>query len=202
AAAKSAELGIETLACASTGNLGNAVAARAAAGGMRSVVIYPNTVEPEKLLATAVYGGEMYAVRGTYDDCSRLIVELSGEVDWAFVNVNLRAYYAEGSKTLAFEVAEQLGWELPDAVIAPIASGSLFTKIWQGFEQFRRLGLVEGPSPRLYGGQGEGCAPVARAFADDAAVMPVRPNTRAHSLAIGNPADGDPPVAPARPSGG
>jgi threonine synthase len=202
AAAKAAELGIETLACASTGNLGNAVAARAAAGGMRSVVIYPNTVEPEKLLATAVYGGEMYAVRGTYDDCSRLIVELSGEVDWAFVNVNLRAYYAEGSKTLAFEIAEQLGWELPDAVIAPIASGSLFTKIWQGFEQFRRLGLVEGQAPRLYGGQAQGCAPVAHAFADERPVSPVRPDTVAHSLAIGAPADGDLAIATARASNG
>jgi threonine synthase len=202
AAAKAAELGIDTLACASTGNLGNAVAARAAMGGMRSVVIYPNTVEPEKLLATAVYGGEMYAVRGTYDDCSRLIVELSGEVDWAFVNVNLRAYYAEGSKTLAFEIAEQLGWEMPDAVIAPIASGSLFTKIWQGFEQFRRLGLVEGQPPRLYGGQAQGCAPVAHAFADERPVSPVRPNTVAHSLAIGAPADGDLATATARASNG
>ena len=202
AAAKAAELGIETLACASTGNLGNAVAARAAAGGMRSVVIYPNTVEPEKLLATAVYGGEMYAVRGTYDDCSRLIVELSGEVDWAFVNVNLRAYYAEGSKTLAFEIAEQLDWELPDAVIAPIASGSLFTKIWQGFEQFRRLGLVDGPPPRLYGGQAQGCSPVALAYADDRPVSPVRPDTVAHSLAIGAPADGDLATATARASNG
>jgi len=202
AAAKAAELGIDTLACASTGNLGNAVAARAAAGGMRSVVIYPNTVEPEKLLATAVYGGEMYAVRGTYDDCSRLIVELSGELDWAFVNVNLRAYYAEGSKTLAFEIVEQLGWELPDAVIAPVASGSLFTKIWQGFEQFRRLGLVEGEAPRIYGGQAQGCAPVAHAFAADRPVSPVRPNTVAHSLAIGAPADGDLAIATARASNG
>jgi threonine synthase len=202
AAAKAAQLGIETLACASTGNLGNAVAARAAAGGMRSVVIYPNTVEPEKLLATAVYGGEMYAVRGTYDDCSRLIVELSGELDWAFVNVNLRAYYAEGSKTLAFEIVEQLDWELPDAVIAPLASGSLFTKIWQGFEQFRRLGLVAGEAPRLYGGQAQGCAPVAHAFDDDRPVSPVRPNTVAHSLAIGAPADGDLAIATARASNG
>ena len=202
AAAKAAELGIETLACASTGNLGNAVAARAAASGMRSVVLYPRTVEPEKLLATAVYGGEMYAVRGTYDDCSRLIVELSGEVDWAFVNVNLRAYYAEGSKTLAFEIAEQLDWELPDAVIAPIASGSLFTKIWQGFEQFRRLGLVDGPAPRLYGGQAQGCSPVALAYADDRPVSPVRPDTVAHSLAIGAPADGDLATATARASNG
>src|SRR6476661_8759870 len=202
AAAKAAELGKDTLACASTGNLGNAVAARAAAGGMRSVVLYPRTVEPEKLLATAVYGGEMYAVRGSYDDCSRLVIELAGELDWAFVNVNLRAYYAEGSKTLAFEIAEQLGWELPDAVIAPVASGSLFTKIWQGFEQFRRLGLVEGEPPRIYGGQAQGCSPVASAFADERPVSPVRPATVAQSLAIGAPADGDLAIATARTSNG
>jgi threonine synthase len=202
AAAKAAELGADTLACASTGNLGNAVAARAAASGMRSVVLYPQTVEPEKLLATAVYGGEMYAVRGSYDDCSRLVVELAGELDWAFVNVNLRAYYAEGSKTLAFEIVEQLGWELPDAVIAPVASGSLFTKIWQGFEQFRRLGLVEGEPPRIYGGQAQGCAPIAHAFADERPVSPVRPATVAQSLAIGAPADGDLAIATARASKG
>jgi threonine synthase len=202
ASAKAAELGTDTLACASTGNLGNAVAARAARLGMRSVVLYPRTVEPEKLRATAVYGGAMVAVRGTYDDCSRLVVELAGELDWAFVNVNLRAYYAEGSKTLAFEIAEQLGWELPDAVVSPIASGSLFTKLWQGFEQFARVGLVDGAMPRLYGGQAAGCSPVATAFADEQAVVPVRPATVAHSLAIGAPADGDLAVATARASGG
>jgi len=202
AAAKAAELGADTLACASTGNLGNAVAARAAASGMRSVVLYPETVEPEKLLATAVYGGEMYAVRGSYDDCSRLVVELAGELDWAFVNVNLRPYYAEGSKTLAFELVEQLGWELPDAVVSPVASGSLFTKLWQGFEQFARLGLVEGESPRIYGGQAEGCSPVASAFDEERPVSPVRPDTIAHSLAIGAPADGDLAIATARASGG
>jgi threonine synthase len=202
AAAKAAELGSDTLACASTGNLGNAVAARAAASGLRSVVLYPETVEPEKLLATAVYGGEMYAVQGSYDDCSRLVVELAGELDWAFVNVNLRAYYMEGSKTLAFEISEQLGWQLPDAVVSPIASGSLFTKLWQGFEQFRLLGLVDGQSPRIYGGQAEGCAPVAHAFAADRPVSPVRPATVAHSLAIGAPADGDLAIATAHASGG
>ena len=202
AAAKAAELGADTLACASTGNLGNAVAARAAASGMRSVVLYPETVEPEKLLATAVYGGEMYAVRGSYDDCSRLVVELAAELDWAFVNVNLRAYYAEGSKTLAFELVEQLGWELPDAVISPVASGSLFTKLWQGFEQFSRLGLVEGERPRIYGGQAEGCSPIADAFDGGRAVSPVRPATIAHSLAIGAPADGDLAIATAHASGG
>src|SRR5580765_6085996 len=173
AAAKAAELGTDTLACASTGNLGNAVAARAAASGMRSVVLYPSTVEPEKLLATAVYGGELFSVRGTYDDCSRLIVELAGELDWAFVNVNLRAYYAEGSKTLAFEIAEQLGWELPDAVVSPVASGSLLTKLWQGFGQLARLELVEDRLPRIFGGQAAGCAPVADAFAEERGGTPV-----------------------------
>jgi threonine synthase len=202
AAAKAAELGSDTLACASTGNLGNAVAARAAALGLRAVVLYPATVEPEKLLTTAVFGAEMYAVRGSYDDCSRMVVELAGEVDWAFVNVNLRAYYAEGSKTLAFEIAEQLGWETPDAVVAPVASGSLFTKLWQGFDQLQRLGLVDGPAPRLYGGQAAGCSPVASAFADDRPVSPVRPETVAHSLAIGAPADGDLAVATARAANG
>ena len=202
ASAKALELGAETLACASTGNLGNAVAARAAALGMRSVVLYPVTVEPEKLRATAVYGGHMLAVRGTYDDCSRLVVELSGELDWAFVNVNLRSYYAEGSKTLAFEIAEQLGWQFPDAVISPVASGSLFTKLWQGFQQLERVGLVDGALPRLHGGQAEGCAPVAAAFAEEQPVVPVRPATVAQSLAIGAPADGDLAVAVARGSGG
>jgi len=202
ASAKAIEVGADTLACASTGNLGNAVAGRAASLGLRSVVLYPRTVEAEKLRATAVYGGEMVAVRGSYDDCSRLVVELASELDWAFVNVNLRAYYAEGSKTIAFEVAEQLGWELPDVVVSPIASGSLFTKLWQGFEQLVRVGLVDGELPRLYGGQAAGCSPVAAAFSEERAVSPVRPQTIAHSLAIGAPADGDLAVATARASGG
>jgi len=202
AAAKAAELGSDTLACASTGNLGNAVAARAAALGLRAVVLYPNTVEPEKMLTTSVFGAEMYAVRGSYDDCSRMIVELAGEVDWAFVNVNLRAYYAEGSKTLAFEIAEQLGWQTPTAVVAPVASGSLFTKLWQGFSQLQQLGLVDGESPRLYGGQAAGCSPVAAAFDEDRRVSPVRPDTVAHSLAIGAPADGDLAIATAQASHG
>jgi threonine synthase len=202
AAAKAAELGFETLACASTGNLANAVAARAAANGVEAVIFCPTTVEPEKMRATTVYGATVYGVRGSYDDCSRLAVELAGEVDWAFVNVNLRAYYAEGSKTLAFEIAEQLDWELPDAVFAPVASGALFCKIWQGFDQFLRLGLVEGPAPRIFGGQPEGCAPVAHAFADDRPISPVRPATAVQSLAIGSPADGDLAVATAKASGG
>jgi threonine synthase len=201
AAAKAQELGLETLACSSTGNLANAVAARAAAEGLEAAVFCPFDLEPEKLLATAVYGATIYAVRGSYDHCSRLTVELSFELDWAFVNVTLRSYYAEGSKTLAYEIAEQLGWEAPDAVICPIASGALFSKIAQGFGELTRLGLVDG-GPRLYGGQAEGCSPVATAFADGGRVQPVRPATIARSLAIGNPADGDFAVAAARDTGG
>jgi threonine synthase len=202
AAAKAAELGLTTLACSSTGNLANAVAARAAAEGLEAVVLCPADIEAEKLVATAVYGATVFAVDGTYDDCSRLSVELSFELPWAFVNVGLRSYYAEGSTTLAFEVAEQLGWRLPDAVACPIASGALYSKLHQGFDQLRRLGLVQEAAPRLYGGQGAGCAPVAAAFADDRAVVPVRPSTVARSLAIGSPADGDLAVATARASEG
>jgi threonine synthase len=202
AAAKAIELGRTTLACSSTGNLANAVAARAAAEGLESVVLCPADLEPEKLIATAVYGTRIIAVEGTYDDCSRLSVELSFELDWAFVNVGLRAYYAEGSKTLGFEIAEQLGWTLPDAVVAPIASGAMFSKVHQGFGELLELGLVEGDTPRLIGAQAEGCSPVARAFEDGGRVKPVRPATIARSLAIGNPADGELALATARSSGG
>ena len=202
ACAKAQELGLETLACSSTGNLANAVAARAAAEGMEAAVFCPADLEPEKLVATAVYGATIYAVRGTYDDCSRLTVELSFELPWAFVNVGLRAYYAEGSKTLAFEIAEQLGWELPDAVVAPIASGAMYSKVGQGFGELLELGLVQGTVPRMYGGQAAGCAPVASALAEDRRVTPVRPSSVARSLAIGNPADGDLAVETARRTNG
>jgi len=202
AAAKALELGRTTLSCSSTGNLANAVAARAAAEGLEAVVLVPASLEPEKLIATSIYGARIIAVEGSYDDCSRLSVELSFELDWAFVNVGLRSYYAEGSKTLAFEIAEQLGWSLPDAVIAPIGSGSMFTKVHQGFSELLELGLVGGPSPRLFGGQSEGCSPVALAFDNGSKVKPVRANTIAKSIAIGSPADGDLAVATARESGG
>jgi threonine synthase len=202
AAQKARELGLETLACSSTGNLANAVAARAAAEGMEAAVFCPADLEREKLVATAVFGATIYAVRGTYDDCSRLTVELSFELPWAFVNVGLRSYYAEGSKTVAFEIAEQLGWDAPDAVVAPIASGSLYSKIAEGFDQLRQVGLSDARTPRLFGGQAEGCSPVAVAFAAGARVTPVRPQTVARSLAIGNPADGDKAVATARSTGG
>lgn len=199
---KAIEVGSTTLACSSTGNLANAVAARAAAEGLQAAVLVPADLEREKLLATAVYGAQIYAIQGSYDDCSRLSVELSFELDWAFVNVNLRSYYAEGSKTLGFEIAEQLGWAFPDVVIAPIASGAMFSKVHQGFRELQELGLVDGTTPRLIGGQAEGCSPVATAFHAGEKVRPVRPNTIARSLAIGSPADGEIAVTTARESGG
>ncbi len=202
ATAKAQELGLEALACASTGNLANAVAARAAVEGMPAAIFCPADVEREKLLASAAHGATIYAVRGNYDACSRLTIELSFELPWAFVNVTLRAYYAEGSKTLAYEVVEQLGWELPDVVVVPVASGSLLQRTERGFEDFRSLGLVDGPAPRLIGSQPDGCSPVATAFAEGRDVQPVRPDTVARSLAIGNPADGDAAIAAVRRSGG
>jgi threonine synthase len=202
ACAKARELGLDTIACSSTGNLANAVAARAAAEGLDAVVFCPFDLEREKLVATAAYGATIYAVRGTYDDCSRLTVELSFELPWGFVNVGLRSYYAEASKTIGYEIAEQLGWELPDVVACPIASGALFAKVDRGFRDLRDLGLVSGQAPRLVGAQAAGCAPVASAFAEDRPVKPVRPDTVARSLAIGAPADGDRAVAAARTSGG
>src|SRR5690242_8854150 len=191
AVAKAKELGFQTVACASTGNLANAVAAHAAAAGLESFVFVPADLEEQKLLATGIYGTNLVAVNGTYDDVNRLCTELSAEHDWAFVNINLRPYYAEGSRTLAFETAEQLGFELPDRVVCPIASGSLFTRIARGFEEWLEVGLLEGELPAFHGAQAEGCSPVATAFRDDVEVCrPVKPHTIAKSLAIGNPADG------------
>jgi len=203
AIAKAKELGYEVVACASTGNLANAVAAHAAAAGLESYVFVPSDLEEQKILATGVYGTHLVAVRGNYDDVNRLCTELSAEHPWAFVNVNLRPYYAEGSKTLAFEVAEQLGFELPDRVVCPVASGSLFTKIARGFEEWIELGLVEGSLPSFHGAQAEGCSPVASAFAAGHEICrPVKPNTIAKSLAIGNPADGVFALDVARKTGG
>jgi threonine synthase len=203
ALAKARELGYEVVACASTGNLANAVAAHAAAAGLDSYVFIPADLEEQKVLATGVYGTTVVGVRGTYDDVNRLCTELSAEREWAFVNVNVRPYYAEGSKTLAFEIAEQLGFELPDRVVAPIASGSLFTKIARGFSEWLEVGLLEGEVPVMNGAQAAGCAPVARAFADGHEVCkPVKPDTIAKSLAIGNPADGPYALDLARGSGG
>jgi len=203
AVTRARELGFETIACASTGNLANSVAAHGAALGLDSFVFIPADLEEQKVLATGIYGTRVVAVEGNYDEVNRLCTELCADRDWAFVNINLRPYYAEGSKTLAFEIAEQLGWELPDRCVVPVASGSLFTKIAKGFEEWRAAGLLEGELPRMNGAQAEGCSPVATAFAEGHDICrPVKPSTIAKSLAIGNPADGPYALDLARRSGG
>src|SRR3954452_1353329 len=203
AIAKARQLGFDTVACASTGNLANAVAAHAAAAGLSSYVFVPADLEEQKLLATGVYGTRLVGVHGTYDDVNRLCTQLCETRPWAFVNVNLRPYYSEGSKTLAYETVEQLGWSLPDRVVCPIASGSLFTKVGKGFRQWLDLGLVAGKLPVFNGAQATGCSPVATAFAEGwDACKPQRPQTIAKSLAIGNPADGIYALDLARRTGG
>ncbi len=197
------ELGFKTIACASTGNLANSVAAHGAALGLESYVFIPADLEEQKVLATGVYGTRLVGVKGNYDDVNRLCTELCAERDWAFVNINLRPYYAEGSKTIGFEIVEQLGWELPDRFVVPVASGSLFTKIAKGLSEWRELGLVDGELPKMSGAQADGCAPVATAFREGhETCCPVKPDTIAKSLAIGNPADGPYALELARSSGG
>jgi threonine synthase len=185
-------MGFKVLTCPSTGNLANAVAAAAARVGIRSVVLVPANLEYQKILTTAVYGGTFVTVDGNYDDVNRLASELAGEYDdWAFVNVNVRPYYAEGSKTLGFEIAEQLGWRLPEQIVVPVASGAQLVKIDKGFSEFASLGLVEETPWKVFGAQATGCSPVSQAYANGwDVVKPVRPSTIAKSLAIGNPADG------------
>jgi threonine synthase len=203
AVAKAKELGFETVACASTGNLANAVAAHASAAGLDSYVFVPADLEEQKLLATGIYGTNLVGIRGTYDDVNRLCTELSQTHPWAFVNVNLRPYYSEGSKTLAFETIEQLGWALPDRIVAPIASGSLFTKLAKGIREWSEVGLIDGELPTFCGAQALGCSPVATAFSEGWEVCkPQRPDTIAKSLAIGDPADGPYALDLARSTGG
>jgi threonine synthase len=203
AVAKALELGYQVVACASTGNLANAVAAHAAAAGLESYVFIPSDLEEQKVLATGVYGTRLVAVHGNYDDVNRLCTELSAEREWAFVNVNMRPYYSQGSKTLGFEICEQLGWSIPDRIVAPVASGSLFTKIARGIEEWREVGLVEGEMPTMNGAQALGCSPVAHAFEQGWDVCkPQKPDTIAKSLAIGNPADGPYAIELARKTGG
>lgn len=204
ALAAARELGFTVLCCPSTGNLANAVAAAAARAGWDSVVLVPSSLEQAKVLTTAVYGGTLLAVDGNYDDVNRLATELAAEhEDWAFVNVNVRPYYAEGSKTLGYEVAEQLGWRLPEQIVVPVASGSQLTKVDKGFTEFGRLGLVEPTPYRIFGAQATGCSPVAHAFTEGHdVVQPVRPDTIARSLAIGNPADGPYVLDAVRRTGG
>jgi threonine synthase len=206
ALAKARELGFEVVACPSTGNLANAVAAHAAANGLQSYVFIPSDLEEQKVLATGVYGTTLVKVHGSYDDVNRLCMELAAEREnWAFVNVNVRPYYAEGSKTLGYEIAEQLAFTLPDRVVVPIASGSLFTKIARGFKEWQEVGLLDSDArqPVFNGAQGAGCAPVATAFSEGWDICkPVKPSGIAKSLAIGNPADGPYALELARESGG
>ena len=205
ALARARELGFKVAACASTGNLANSVAAHAARAGMRHVVFIPANLEAGKVVTTAVYGTSLVAVDGSYDDVNRLCTEVASEnPSWAFVNVNLRTYYAEGSKTLAFETAEQLGWQAPDHVVVPVASGSQLTKIAKGFGELWKVGVLdEEPHVRVSGAQAAGCSPVATAFAEHHDyVRPVKPSTIAKSLAIGNPADGIYALDVVRSSGG
>jgi threonine synthase len=185
------QLGFTTAACASTGNLANSVAAHAASAGMDSYVFIPHDLEEAKVLASAIYDPNLIAVKGNYDDVNRLCAEVAGEFGWAFVNVNVRPYYAEGSKTIGFEIAEQLGWRLPDHVVAPMASGSMLVKIDKAFAELVKVGLVDERIVRISGAQATGCSPITTAHKDGSgAVRPQRPDTIAKSLAIGDPADG------------
>jgi threonine synthase len=204
ALAAAREFGFTTLACPSTGNLANAVAAAAARAGIRSVVLVPADLEAQKIVMTAVFGGTLVTVEGTYDDVNRVASQLAEEhEDWAFVNVNVRPYYAEGSKTLGFEVAEQLGWRLPSQVVIPVASGAQLTKVDKAFGELGTLGLVEPTPYKIFGAQATGCSPVSAAFkAGQDVVAPVRPSTIAKSLAIGNPADGPYVLDTVRRTGG
>ncbi len=197
------ELGFETAACASTGNLANSVAAHAAQAGMQCYVFIPSDLEAAKVLGNLIYRPKVIEVEGTYDDVNRLCSEIAGERRWAFVNVNIRPYYAEGSKTLAFETVEQLGWRSPDQVVVPMASGSLLTKIWKGLNEFHKVGLIGPVSTKVHGAQAEGCSPISTAFKQGRDFFkPVKPNTIAKSLAIGNPADGYYALITAAESGG
>jgi threonine synthase len=196
-------LGLDTVGCASTGNLANAVAAQAARAGLRAWIFIPHDLELGKVVGTAVYNPRLVRVRGTYDDVNRLCSQVADRFGWGLVNINLRGYYGEGSKTMAFEIAEQLGWRLPTAVVAPMAGGSLLTKLEKGFREFTEAGLVSGAAPRLYGAQASGCAPIVHLVESGGETLtPVVPDTIARSIAIGNPADGRFAATAIRQSGG
>jgi threonine synthase len=203
ALSKAREFGFDTVGCSSTGNLANAVAAQAAAGGFKTFIFVPADLEPEKIINTQVYGARLVRVAGNYDHVNRLCSEVAQKYAWGIVNVNLRSYYSEGSKTVGFEIAEQLGWKLPRNIVVPMAGGSLITKIHKAFDELRKLGWVEDPLPRFFGAQATGCSPIttaAKCGADE--IDPQKPNTIAKSLAIGNPADGIFALRTIRGSGG
>ncbi len=205
ALSKAKEFGFDTAACASTGNLANSVSALAASAGMKCFVFIPANLESNKIIGSLVFDPVVVAVDGNYDDVNRLSSEVANEFGWAFVNINLRPFYSEGSKTLAFEVAEQLNWTAPDAVVAPLASGSLYTKIWKGFNELKTVGILDENEkmPRMYGAQASGCSPIYKAFKEGRDwITPEKPDTIAKSIAIGNPADGPYAVKVARESQG
>lgn len=203
AATRAVELGFTTFGCASTGNLGNSVAAHAARLGLRCFVFIPDDLEPYKVLGSAVYHPTLMAVRGNYDDVNRLCTQVADKHGWGFANINLRSYYAEGAKTMGFEIVEQLGWRFPRHVVSPVAGGTLLPRIYRGFRELHRLGLADGELPKMYGAQAEGSAPVVRALhAGQEYPGPVKPKTIAKSIAIGNPADGFQVLEVLRESGG
>jgi threonine synthase len=196
-------LGLDTVGCASTGNLANAVAAQAARAGLAAWIFVPEDLEIGKIVGTAIYGPRLVRVKGTYDDVNRLCAQVADRFGWGLVNLNLRSYYGEGSKTMAFEIGEQLGWRTPDAVIAPMAGGSLVTKLDKGFRELRTAGLLDGAAPRMYGAQASGCSPIVNLVASGGEqIVPVQPRTIARSIAIGNPADGRFAAKAIRGSGG
>jgi threonine synthase len=191
ALSRSKELGFETVACASTGNLANAVAAQAASAGLKAFVFIPADLEQGKILNSLIYGAQVIGIKGHYDEVNRLCAEIAGKFGWAFVNVNMRPYYAEGSKSMAYEIAEQLGWRTPPHTVVPMASGSLLTKIHKGYQELAKVGLVADTAPKIFGAQATGCSPISTAQkAGLDFFKPVKPNTIAKSLAIGTPADG------------
>lgn len=200
---KAKEFGFDTVACASTGNLAHSVSALGARSGLKRFVFIPATLEQSKIVASVVYGPNLIAVDGNYDDVNRLCSEIANKYKWAFVNINIRPYYAEGSKTLGFEIVEQLGWKTPYSVVIPCASGSLLTKIWKSFKEFKQIGIINRINSKIFAAQATGCSPIVTALKEGREVIkPVKPNTIAKSLAIGNPADGYYAIAAIKESGG
>jgi threonine synthase len=203
ALSKASELGMDTVGCASTGNLANSVAAHAAEAGLESYIFIPSDLEPGKIMSTLIYGARVIGVHGSYDDVNRLCSEIAMNFKWAFVNINIRPYYGDGSKTYGYEIAEQLGWKTPDNIIVPVAGSSLITKIWKSFKEFKDLGLIDKVKTKVFAAQATGCAPVTTAIKNGTDVVkPVKPNTIAKSIAIGNPADGYYGVKTTEESGG
>jgi threonine synthase len=203
ALSKAKEFGFNTVACASTGNLANSVAAQAAIANLKMYIFIPADLELGKVVGTLIYSPTLVAVEGNYDQVNRLCSEIATKYGWAFVNINIRPYYAEGSKTIAFEIAEQLGWRVPRHIVVPCAGGSLITKIWKGLNEFKTIGLINKIDTKIYAAQATGCCPIVTAVKENAEIIrPIKPNTIAKSLAIGNPADGIYAVETVKESGG